>query len=84
MRWLRVAILVVVLVSAGWSAPPLALAQCPMCKTGLISSPEGQKMAGGFNQGILLLVGVPFLLVGAVAWKIVSAQRRIGYSLPDT
>lgn len=51
-------------------------AQCAMCKTGLLNSPEGQKLASGFNAGILFLLSVPFLIVGTLALLIVKAQRK--------
>ncbi len=54
----------------------VVFAQCAMCKIGLVNSPEGQKMAGGFNTGILVLVIVPFLVVGALALLILDARRR--------
>ena len=51
-------------------------AQCPMCRTALINSPEGQEMATGFNYGILFLLGTPFLVVGTIALLIFQAHRR--------
>ncbi|MBI4456281.1 MAG: hypothetical protein HY644_10320 [Acidobacteria bacterium] len=54
--------------------PGAALAQCAMCRTALIDSLEGRGMAGGFNQGILFLLGAPFLVVGAVAFLIFRAR----------
>lgn len=54
----------------------LVFAQCALCKTALVNSAEGQKMASGFNTGILFLLSVPFLLVGTVAFLILSARRR--------
>lgn len=61
-----------------WSLafPSVVWAQCPMCKTGLLNSPEGQKLASGFNAGILFLFSVPFLIVGTLAWLIVHRQRK--------
>jgi len=55
---------------------PVVFAQCSMCKTGLLNSPEGQKLASGFNAGILFLLSVPFLVVGTVALLIFNAHRR--------
>jgi hypothetical protein len=51
-------------------------AQCAMCRTGLLSSPEGQSWAGGFNRGVLFLLLVPFGVVGAIAALIWRASRR--------
>jgi hypothetical protein len=55
-------------------------AQCAMCKTALLTSPEGQALARGLNAGILLLLSAPFLLVGAVGMAIWIMQRRYGRS----
>ena len=45
----------------------LADAQCAMCtKT---ASQLGEKPALGMNQGILYLVGAPFLIVGFIAYR---------------
>lgn len=57
-------------------AADLVWAQCAMCKTGLLNSPEGQKLASGFNAGILFLLSVPFLIVGTLILLILNAQRR--------
>ncbi|GBC82355.1 hypothetical protein HRbin10_01478 [bacterium HR10] len=51
-------------------------AQCAMCRTGLLNSPEGQQWASGFNRGILFLLAVPFVIVGGIAALIWRAQRR--------
>ncbi|MBI2822449.1 MAG: hypothetical protein HYX74_09510 [Acidobacteria bacterium] len=54
--------------------PETAAAQCAMCRTALISSPEGQQMAASFNQGILFLLGAPFAVVAAIALLIYRAR----------
>ncbi len=69
--WITVAAAVACLV-----ANDVIFAQCAMCKTGLLNSPEGQRMASGFNRGILFLLTVPFLVLGAVALLILNARRR--------
>jgi len=51
-------------------------AQCEMCKTGLIKSPEGAQMARGFNRGILFLLAMPYLLCGSVALALFIAHRK--------
>jgi hypothetical protein len=51
-------------------------AQCPMCRTALTESPEGQKMAQGFNRGILFLLGAPYLVFGTIAGSIWYSRRR--------
>ncbi len=51
-------------------------AQCSMCtKT---ASQLGEKPALGMNQGILYLMGMPFIIVGVIAyrwWKNQSAEE---------
>ncbi len=71
-RWLAVGLVFVGLLgltASAWS-------QCAMCRTGLTQSPEGQKMARGFNQAILFLLAAPYLLVGTVALQILRLQAR--------
>lgn len=49
-----------------------AFSQCPMCKTALKSNKQNGKaqVGNGINQGILFLMAMPYVLVGAagVAW----------------
>lgn len=58
---LAVAVLAVALAleGTGWS-------QCAMCRTALENSPEGQAMAEGFRQGIILLLAAPYAILGAI------------------
>jgi len=51
-------------------------AQCAMCKTALTNSPEGRKMVGGLNAGILFLLAAPFASLGTIALMLVRARRR--------
>ena len=53
-----------------------ATAQCPMCRTSLEKSQEGQSLAQGINSGILFLLSVPFAVAGIIAAKIYVAHRR--------
>ncbi len=58
-------------------------AQCAMCRTGLMNSPEGRAWASGFNRGILFLLAVPFVIIGSLAALIWNAHRqRSGEGLP--
>ncbi len=59
------------------------MAQCAMCRTALASSPEGQKLASGFNSGILFLLSAPFLIVAIGAVLILKPYRRRGLRQPD-
>lgn len=49
------------------------LAQCPMCRIGAETNMAGGGTAGnGLNKGILLLLSLPYLIVGVFAymwWK---------------
>ncbi len=63
-------------VAIGLLTADFVWAQCPMCKTGLLSSPEGRQMAEGFNNGILFLLSIPFLIIGTIAVLILKAHRR--------
>ncbi len=51
-------------------ASDIAFAQCAMCRTGLLNSPEGQKLVGGFNSAILFLLSAPFVVAGTIAFLI--------------
>lgn len=56
--------------------PGRALAQCAMCWSTLAHSPEGATLVRGFQSGILFLLLVPFLVVGALAFLIVKERNR--------
>ena len=54
------------LLSAGWA--------CPMCKelvAGVMS-----RLSQGYYWSILLMVSMPFVVVGFVTWRVVRAARR--------
>jgi len=72
LTWWRCGFAVACLALAVW--PSLASAQCAMCRTALLS-PEGQRLAGGFRSGILLLLAAPFAIFGTVAYLAVRRQR---------
>lgn len=76
MQWARPVLITVGVITICLIVSDGVLAQCAMCKTGLLNSPEGQKLASGFNTGILFLLSVPFLVVGTLALLILNAQRR--------
>jgi hypothetical protein len=50
-----------------------ALAQCPMCRISLESNLKNGGTAGsGINAGIFMLLGMPYIIVGTIAfvwWK---------------
>jgi hypothetical protein len=47
------------------SAP--VLAQCSMCKSTVVQSPEGRQMAEKLNAAILVMFFAPYLVFGTVA-----------------
>jgi hypothetical protein len=54
--------------------PGDVLAQCAMCtKT---ASQLGEKPALGMNQGILYLMGAPFLIMGYIGYRWWKSQRE--------
>lgn len=55
---------------------PLSAAQCPMCRTALLNSAEGQQLAASFNGAILLLLAVPASIVLGVALLLWRARRK--------
>lgn len=60
-------------------AGDVLFAQCAMCRTGLVNSPEGQRMAQGFNKGILFLLAAPFAVTGAMALLIFRTHLRLPF-----
>jgi hypothetical protein len=49
---------------------------CAMCRTALENSPEGRALAGTFNYAILFLMGMPYVLFGAIGFAIYRAYRQ--------
>ncbi len=56
--------------------PDGGFAQCAMCRTAILASPEGQKMASALNSAILFLMGAPFFIMGTVAFLFFQAHRK--------
>lgn len=56
--------------------PAELFAQCAMCWSALTHSPEGGALIRGFNDGILFLLLVPFLVAGAVGFLVYNAVSR--------
>ena len=74
MKWIKQTVFVM---TAWLAASEAAFAYCAMCQTALASSPEGRQLASGMNNGILFLLGAPFLVAGLAALLIVKAQSGI-------
>lgn len=68
MRWL-------ISLACALLLPKLALAQCAMCKANVIASGDNN-LAAGLRASILLLMSMPYLIVGTVALAIYLAHRR--------
>jgi hypothetical protein len=52
------------------------LLACPNCWRSLASSPEGMRMADGFQHGIFFLLLMPFVLAGTIGYRIYKMQLR--------
>ena len=64
------------------AADRAALAQCAMCRLAL-QSPEGQRMLGAFQGGILFLLAAPFAVFGVIATLAIRRHRLLSEALPD-
>ena len=49
---------------------------CAMCRTALENSPEGKGMAASFNNGIVFLLGVPYVIFGAFGVAVYRAHKK--------
>jgi len=68
---------------AFYISPVLVNAQCPMCKTALESnnkqkSTTEKKFGRGINNGILYLLAMPYIAVGAVGYVWWKRQKSDG------
>jgi hypothetical protein len=50
-----------------------------MCKTALTNSPEGRDIGEQFNRAILLMIGAPYAVFGAVGAAIFRARLRAAW-----
>ena len=57
-------------------APAEGWTQCAMCVTALQNSAEGKIIAQSFGYGILFLLAVPYVVLGAFAFTVFRAYRR--------
>ena len=76
MRSIHAVLIATAVVALLLSSSVAAQAQCSMCKTGLTNSPEGQRLARGFNTGILFLLSAPFVVAGTIALLILRSHLR--------
>ncbi len=52
-----------------------AEAQCAMCRA-VLESEEGQQTAKGINNGIVYLMAIPYVLVGAVGVAVFRMLKK--------
>ncbi len=76
MRWTKAILFAMRATVVLLVASDIAFAQCAMCRTGLLNSPEGQKLANGFNSAILFLLSAPFVVAGTIAFLIFRPYLR--------
>jgi hypothetical protein len=57
---------------------PAFLSACPLCKDGLEDANSGvpNQLGRGFYYSILLMVSAPFVVVGALFFRIAQMRRR--------
>lgn len=66
---MKTACLIVLVLALTLVSSPELLAQCPMCRaTAETNLANGGTEGAGLNQGILYLLGMPYVLVGAIAF----------------
>jgi len=56
--------------------PELWAQGCAMCRAALESSPEGKTIAAGLARGILLMLALPYGLMGTFGFIIYRAYRK--------
>ena len=56
--------------------PELWAQGCAMCRAALESSPEGKTIAAGLARGILLMLALPYGLMGTFGFFIYRAYRK--------
>lgn len=57
------------------AAAPLA-AQCAMCQTALLNSPEGRGMGEEFNRAILVMLFAPYAVFGSIGAVLLRHRIR--------
>jgi len=60
-------------------SPILMDAQCAMCKAVLENQydNDGSTMGGGINNGILFLMGIPYLLIGLAIFYFLKFRPKV-------
>ena len=71
-------LLVTSLVLASWLAPASSAPACPNCKEAVAAQPgsDAARMREGYFYSILVMMAMPFTLLGTGAFFVVRAVRR--------
>lgn len=56
-----------------WSIP--AEAQCAMCRA-VLESEETQNAARGVNNGIVYLMGIPYVLMAGIGYAVYRSRKK--------
>ena len=67
----RIVILLAILLF--WSVP--AEAQCAMCRA-VLESEETQNAARGVNNGIVYLMGIPYVLMAGIGYAVFRSRKK--------
>ncbi|MDP5230603.1 MAG: hypothetical protein NWQ38_09435 [Cellulophaga sp.] len=68
---------IIILLSVFLLIPSLSEAQCAMCRA-VLESEEGQSTAEGINDGIVYLMAIPYILVGALFYFVYRKMKNQG------
>jgi hypothetical protein len=69
--------LLLLTLSLSLGSPSSTDAQCPMCRMSAESNLENGGEAGkGLNKGILYMLGMPYLLIGGIAYVWYRNRRK--------
>jgi hypothetical protein len=49
---------------------------CAMCRSALESSPEGRVLASSFAHGILMMMFLPYAIIGTAGFIVYRAYRK--------
>jgi hypothetical protein len=74
----KVSLLFLMFFAINLAAPVMSMGQCAMCKLNAEHSAEskGRKQGLGLNDGILLLLSMPYAIVGVVGFMWYKRSRQ--------
>ncbi|NJL73841.1 MAG: hypothetical protein HC892_01195 [Saprospiraceae bacterium] len=77
-NWYKYLSVVLVVVAILVLSTTLLEAQCPMCKIAVQSNMQNGGTAGkGLNKGIFIILGMPYLIVGTIAYIWWRNKRKL-------